>query len=304
MRIVVVGPGAIGCLFGVRLALAGNDVALLDRDAGRAGRLTASGLRLVDEEGEHRVGVAVDTRAARLGPAEMVLVCVKAYDTDRAILAAMRLVRRKTTVVSLQNGLTNAVRIAAQTGGVRLVCAVTAQGARLTAEGAVEDTGRGPTRCGPFVPGRMARPEQVADMLAQAGMAAEAIDDAPGLIWSKLVVNAAVNPVTALHGVPNGGLLEKPDLLAAAGRAAEEAAQVARAKGVRLHFDDARAEVASVCRRTAANASSMLQDIRRGRRTEIDAINGAVVREAETCNLNTPVNADLVRRVKALEAGR
>ena len=132
-------------------------------------------------------------------------------------------------------------------------------------------------------------------------MEAVIADDWRSVVWDKLVVNAAINALTAVHGVENGALLRDPALRAAMRQAALEAATVAVAKSTRQKANDIVAEVERVCDLTGSNISSMLQDVRAGRRTEVDAINGLVVREAERLGSDVPINRDLWQQVKAME---
>ena len=158
------------------------------------------------------------------------------------------------------------------------------------------------TQVAPVTPAGTEPAARFAALLVQAGMEARTAGDAQSVLWGKLIVNAAINPVSALWDVPNGTVMTRPELRQVAAAAAREAESVARAKGIALLFPDAAAEVADVSMRTRDNISSMLQDIRGGKRTEIDAINGAVLREGAALGMALPVNEMLVRRVRELEA--
>lgn len=304
MRAVIVGPGAIGCLFAARLAEAGCAVVLFDRRPERAARLSCAGIRLHDAAGTRTVRVDADVNPRRFAEADLVLVCVKAFDTGAVADLLASVPHLAATVVSLQNGLDNLACLSTRIDPERLVCASTGQGATLLAEGWVRDAGRGISRCAPAVPGDMREAQRTADGFNAAGLEAVAVPDAAELIWSKLAINAGINPVTALHGVRNGALLERRDLLEIAVASAREVQATASAAGVRLSDDDAARAIVSTAENTRDNLSSMLQDLRRGRRTEVDAINGAVVREAAAHGVAAPVNAMLLERVRALEAGR
>ena len=305
-RIVVVGPGAIGCLFAASLARAGLDVLLLDKDPARAALIAGRGVTVEATPVAWHAAVPATASHAGIAPADILCVCVKAYDTAEAVRHALPLIGPRTVVVSLQNGLDNATVIASSVRAERVLCAVTAHGATRLEPGRVRHAGSGTTLVGAWRPGDEphALAARFAGILTKAGLAAEATRHTAGLLWSKLAINAAINPVTALWDVPNGALLERPELMELAVQAAGEAERVARAAGITLLFRDAAAEVRGVCRDTAENLSSMLQDVRRGRRTEIDAINGAVVREARTLGVPAPVNEMLVRRVTSSEHGR
>ena len=231
-------------------------------------------------------------RAVRLGtplpPAELVLVLVKAWQTARVATEVPALTARGGHVLTLQNGLGNVEKL-----GARALLGVTSQGATLTGPGRVRPCGDGPTH--------IAGPDSLAAVFRSAGLDARAVDPARGasLAWGKLAVNAGINALGAILRVPNGQLLARPEALTLLECAANEVAEVARAKGITLPFPDAAAEARRVAAATAANLSSMLQDVRRGAPTEIDAINGAVVREGARFLVPTPANETLLRLVTA-----
>ncbi|MDI6774158.1 MAG: 2-dehydropantoate 2-reductase [Verrucomicrobiota bacterium] len=301
MRIVVVGPGAIGCLLSALLAESGEDVILLDKRSARARLISHNGIRLDEGARSRRVSVRAVSDAARIKRADHVFLCVKSYDTAAAVRHARLLVGPDTTLCSFQNGLGNAEIITRAVRPGCAVCASTAHGATTIAPGHVVHAGAGVTMLAPCRGTAASRAEELAALLRRAGLHVRLTGDARSLIWSKLIINAAINPVTAIAGVANGAVLQRPDLRSLSARAAIEAERVARARGVTLLFRDAVAEVEAVCRRTRDNLSSMLQDILRGKRTEIDAINGAIVAEARQSGIPAPVNIRLVESVKTKE---
>lgn len=303
MKIAFVGPGAIGCLFAAHCAEAGLEAVLVDRHPERARRIARAGVLLSAGGRTRRVRVPAVADPAAVGVCEFVCFCVKAYDTAEAARAAAPLVGPATVAVSLQNGLGNREAIAAALPGTPVLCAVTAQGATLTRPGEVRHAGWGPTSvaaadAGPAAERRAAR---FADLLRAAGLEAAVEPEVEPMLWSKLILNAAVNPVTALAGVPNGTLLEREELRAPALAAAREGQAVARARPVRLLYEDAAAEALRLCALTRENESSMLQDLRQGRRTEIEAITGVIVNEGRRLGLDVPTHEDLLRRVRAQE---
>ena len=303
MKTVVIGPGAIGCLFAASLAEAGVEVWLLDKDPERAREITGKGLR-VDEPGgkSRRVHVPASATPKDVGIADLVCVCVKSYDTRVVRGLLPELLGPDSAVVSLQNGLGNVEELALSVPGDRVVCGATAHGATRLGPGHVLHAGAGVTNLAPIQPGGQDVAQRVASVLSAAGLDARLVDDAQGLLWSKLLINAAINPVTAVWDVRNGAIPGRAELLKVALGASEEGRKVAAAKGVRLLYPDVVAAVTDACWRTRDNMSSMLQDVRRGRRTEIDYINGAIVGEAATLGIDTPVNEMLVQRVRALTA--
>src|SRR5271169_1280556 len=288
MRVHVVGTGALACFFGARLARVA-EVTLLGTWAEGIAAIASRGIVV-----ETSCGVeAFAAKAVRLGSplyaADLVLVLVKSWQTDRVAREIPALAARDGHVLTLQNGLGNAEKL-----GGRAILGVTEQGATLIAPGRVRPSGDGPTH--------IAGPESLAAVFRSAGLDARAVDPALGasLAWGKLAANAGINALSAILKVPNGRLLDRPEALALLEGAATEVAEVARAKGIALPFPDAAAEARRVARATASNLSSMLQDVLRGAPTEIDAINGAVVREGARFGVPTPANETLLR----LLAGR
>jgi 2-dehydropantoate 2-reductase len=302
MKIAIVGPGAIGCLFAAHLAEAGNDVALFDRRPDRAALISRRGIRITARGRTRTVAVPATTEPARIRPCDVVCFCVKAFDTAAAARAAIPLFGPHTIAVSLQNGLGNAESLATALPRQAILCAVTANGSTTTAPGEIVHAGWGPTNVAAFEPGRAGDAAAFAGALRAAGLDANALDDAGGMLWSKLIVNAAINPVSALWGVPNGELLVRPELRALLASAAREAQTVAVALHLRLLYPDAAEEAARVCALTRANRSSMLQDLARGAPTEIDAISGPIVAEGHRLGLGVQTNETLLHSVR--ERGR
>ena len=298
MRIVIVGPGAIGCYLAATLHGRAGRLLLLDHRQDHAAALGESGIVLTTPRGTERARVAV-TASPSPGQADVVVLCVKAYDTRTAMRHAAPLLQPRTLVVSLQNGLGNVECIADVAPEVRLAVATTTAGATLEAPGRVLLSNRGRFRLAPVETGGLRPVNDLAALLEAAGLRVAVSGDLEALLWSKLVINAAINAVTAMAGVPNGALSARPDLMETAVAAAREAEAVARGRGIRLDYPSAEAELRRVCRETAGNISSMLQDVRNGKPTEIDAINGAVVREAERLGIDTPVNRRLLEALPA-----
>jgi 2-dehydropantoate 2-reductase len=213
---------------------------------------------------------------------DAIVVAVKTYDTVAALLPLRGRIPVQTPIVSLQNGAAAVGQIEAALGErPAIVLAPTTEAATLIEAGVARRTAHGRTRLG-WAPkhefGDVAR--ALATAFTAAGLEASFVRNVDAYVWEKLVISAAINPVTAIARVPNGALLERVDLWLRAQRAASEATAVAVALGVKLPFDDSARAVADVLRATAENRSSMLQDIERGRPTEIDEITGAIVRYA------------------------
>ncbi|MBI3764848.1 MAG: 2-dehydropantoate 2-reductase [Chloroflexi bacterium] len=320
MRITIIGSGAMACLFGARLA-PHAEVTLLGTWREGIAAIADSGIRIGPhplrpspvrngderqrgshavpdiEEGLATVHVRATTDPREAARADLALVLVKSWQTERAARQAAEVLAPDGIALTLQNGLGNLEKIAAAVGAERALLGVTTMGATLLGPGLVREGGRGPTHIveHPLLSGFVR-------LLRSAGFEALQLptSDLQPLLWGKVVINCGINALTAILRVPNGELPERPDARGLMERAACEAAEVARAKGIALPYPDPAARVREVARATAANRSSMFQDILRGAPTEIDAINGAVVREWEQLGVATPVNEVLWRLVQAL----
>jgi len=301
-KILIVGTGAMASLFAARLAGVAEVTLLGTWEAG-LDALEARGVRLV-ETGEREESFAV--RVARspeacLG-AKMAIVLVKAWQTHRAADQLAECLHPQGIALTLQNGLGNREILEDTLGAERVGFGVTTTGATILEPGRVRSGGEGMIH---FRPHPSMTP--LVEVLTKAGFVMDPVEDVQGLLWGKLVINSAINPLTALLEVPNGALLASSSIVDVMVSAAEETAAVAAALGVKLPFADPGAQVTDVARSTGENSSSMLQDIRRGAPTEIEAISGAVVREGERADIPTPINWTLCRLVQGkiiLKQGR
>jgi 2-dehydropantoate 2-reductase len=285
MNITILGTGALACLFGARLR-AVAEVTLVGTWPEGLAALRAEGIRV---EGQPAVLVGVAALGEAAPPADLVLVLVKAWQTAGVAPHLARYLSPDGIAVTLQNGLGNLEQL-----GPRARLGVTTAGATLLGPGWVRPGGDGETH--------LAAPEWVAGLFCEAGFAAHSVPPAKldGLLWGKLAVNCAINPLTALLRVTNGELLFRPEAVTLMAAAANECAAVAQAKGIALPYADAAAQARLVAERTAPNRSSMFQDILRGAPTEVDAINGAVAQAGAALRVPTPVNDTLWRLIRAL----
>lgn len=299
-KIIIVGPGAMGCLFAGLLASPEREIWLLGKDPERALALERRGIVIERAGGKvtHQVKATADP--VRAGVADLIIICVKAYDTRAAAQTLGPAMGPDTNVLSLQNGLGNVEVLTDLFGPERTLGGTTAQGANLVAPGHVRHAGVGETVIGQ-PQGGVERAQRVAVLFRAGGIEARATADLPGLIWSKLVINAALNPLTAILGVKNGVLAETPAARAIIGQAVNEAVSVCQAKGITLLFPDPVEKALAVARATAENISSMFADVRARKKTEIVQINGAVARAAQELGIDAPVNATLAGMVSALE---
>lgn len=261
------------------------------------------GVRVVDPDGRRwtaRLSATDDPKA--VPPADVALVLVKSHQTARAAAWAARVLAAAGAAVTLQNGLDNAPKLAAVLGAGRVTAGVTYNGATLLGPGEVRHAVALPTHLG-RTEATAALVHDLAGLLAASGLPASVTDEIDGLLWTKAVANAAINPLTALWRTPNGEVTATAVRRELLGMLARESAEVARALGIELALDDPCAYVESVAAATSANRSSMLQDVARGRPTEIDSINGVIVREGARLGVRTPANEVVWRLVRGIAAG-
>jgi 2-dehydropantoate 2-reductase len=301
MRVAVVGAGGVGSLFGGRLAAAGHEVWLVHRRPEVVEALRRDGLCLEGPESSERIAVHATTDTREVGQVDLVLILTKSTDTAAAAQSARSLVDARTLVVTLQNGLGNLEQIAAVVGAERTLLGMTYVGAALLGPGRARLTAPGMTFVGEPGGQRTERVDRLARTFSTAGLPTEATDRLWEMVWGKLVINAALNATCALTGASGESALRSPAAYELLGLVAEETAAVAGALGIALPYADAAARVRQHCRDVGPSKPSMLQDMERGRPTEIDAINGAVVREGQRVGVPTPFNQALLLLVKARE---
>lgn len=301
MRITVVGPGAVGLLWAGRLHQAGADVRILDHSPRRAAALDRDGFILEDGSGETLIMVPVSADPATLAETDLALVCVKAYDTKSAARVLGENLSPGGRALTLQNGAGALETLCEALGPERVLGGITSEGSTLLAPDRVRHAGKGLTHLGPAQGPVDDFTRRAADILNQAGFQASPAQGAANLIWTKLLINVGINALTALLNAPNGRLLELARARDTMARAVAEAEAVGRALGVEFLHQDMLAAVEDVARRTANNISSMLQDVRAQKRTEVEFINGAVCREGRKQGLPTPVNQTLTDLVLSLQ---
>ncbi|WP_255169315.1 ketopantoate reductase family protein [Natrononativus amylolyticus] len=296
MEIAVFGAGSLGSLLGGLLARE-HDVTLVARE--EHARTTRECGLAIDGDLEETADVTATTDGTGL-EADLAVVTVKSFDTADAARALAT--GSVDAVCSLQNGMGNEETLARHLEAPVLAGTAT-YGAVLAEPGRVTCTGRGEVVLGPREGGVSPVADRVGAAFSEAGLETTVSRSMPRKLWEKLAVNAGINPVTALARVDNGAVLESParELSRAATR---EAARTARAHDVRLSNREALAALESVASATAANTSSMLQDVLAGRRTEVDAISGYVVDRARARGLEAPTNRTLAALVRSWERER
>ncbi len=290
----IMGAGALGTLLASCLTRAGFRVRILIRSVGHAEAL------------RQEAPLATPTYdPASLVPAAFVILCVKSYQTDEAARRlAPALLALPTPVVSLQNGWGNLDLLELALPGIPLIAGTTTLGAYWDEAGRFQTSTGGVTVFAAWTAGAGKAAARAAQLFTEARLHAEVATNAREVLWRKLVLNVAVNPLTAIHGVLNGALREAPSLHALACAAAREAVAVGVARGFLASSYDPEPSIDALIHDTAGNRSSMAEDVARRRRPESDAILGAVRREGATAGVATPHAAMLSERLAAREAER
>lgn len=281
-------------------------VTLYGRPSEHIAAIQRDGVILTERDGSaHSVPVTATSDPAGVEGSDLVLVLVKSWATGDSVKPLKSHLTRDAVVLTLQNGLGNAaqLRSALLHDGVRphVWLGVTTQAALRTAPGKVSHTGEGITVIGRKSSEVNTRLQQVAATLTAAGIETHAVDDIHRWVWRKLAINAAINPVTALSGVPNRAIRENADLQRACRLLAGEAVAVAAARGLALDEQQLMNAINDVAEATGDNRSSMLVDLENGMRTEIDAINGAIVKEAQRRGIDVPANQLVLSLIRARE---
>jgi len=289
----VVGAGALGTLLIARLSAAGFGVCAVSRSTGRRAALA-----------REFPAAALGGDGAVLAGAGLVFLCVKSYDTEAAGRTLAEADLKSAAICSLQNGWGHMDFLAARLPRTPLLAGATSLGAYLDEKGVLHASTEGCTTVAPWRSEDFPSAERAVSLLSRAGLHARTSPDARATLWRKLVLNSAVNPVAALAQRPNGALLDSPPLFRLAEEAAREAARVGSRLGwMEAGFDPA-AALRAILAETRENRSSMTEDLAHGRRTEVDEINGAVVRLARGAGEPAPLQEALLTLVRAAEGRR
>ncbi len=300
MKIAVVGPGAIGTLFAAHLKLGGFDPILIDHVAERARRISSRPLLVWSQNNSLEATVECTSEVSVAKDADYVIVAVKAYNTAE-VAKALASHATSSQVVSLQNGLGNLEILERYFESNQILAASTGEASTLVGPGEVFHAASGITKIAPLAPEGRRPSIELVKVFQKAGIGSVFSDNAQGVIWEKLVVNSSINPITAITRMRNGEIVRNAGLKALASQVALETYEVALKEGIALGFQDPGAVVLAAASTTFDNKSSMLQDIERGRRTEVDFINGAIYRLAASSGVPAPLNGTLYAIVKSIE---
>ena len=305
-KVVVVGAGAMGSLFGGLLAQGGLDVTLVDVWQEHVDAINREGLRIVGHGGERSVRLAATADPQSVRQADVVLFQCKAFANEAAARSVRHLFEASTVAISFQNGLGNEETLGRILGEAHVLAGLTAQGAIMVSAGVVRNFGDLPTYIGELGGGPSERALAIAEAFTRHGLPTFASDDIKKLKWQKLLGNASLGAVSAATDMTSAEMVAIPELRAVILRALDETAAVARACGVALTEDDKHAIFDKLTRTdvggTGASKSSMAADIALRRRTEIDTIHGAVARLGRERGVPTPTLDTMIAIVKALES--
>jgi 2-dehydropantoate 2-reductase len=301
MKIAVVGAGAMGAIFGARFAQGGHETVLVDVAQPLVDTYNRDGVRIVQGQDETTTQVPAMTNPAAHGPVDVVVFFTKCYHTASAAQLAEPLVGPDTVVASLQNGWGNGDVLAERFPSEQLVVGVTYNSGTVLEPGRVSHPAAGPTTIGPFAGASGALVQRLAQAISDGGLEAEIADPIRPEIWKKLILNASTLPTAALTGMFAGALTAHLEMHELVSETTREAAAVARALGYDIDAEERVEYVHGVLERAGPTRASMLQDFDAGRRTEIDVINGAVVRAAGEHGVPVPLNRAFVALVKGWE---
>lgn len=299
MKIAIIGAGALGCLFGGRLAASGQEVYLLHHRQSYVEQLNENGILIEGDGGDSsRVQVTATTDAAEVGPADLVFLFVKSHQTVAALEEHSSCIGPDTNLLSLQNGLQHYDRLIDFSGPERAFAGVTYQGSVVESPGHIRVTSTGSSTFGGT---NTEAARGIEKLLEDAGFPVERVDDPRPHIWAKQLVSLPIKPLAALTQLSNGKLVATPEIRELMEEIVQEAMLVAESKGIEIPLKDPMTEVVSTCERSQSHHSSMLQDIWAERKTEIDDVNGAIVDLAEEEGVDVPANELVTQLVRGRE---
>lgn len=305
IRVAVMGAGAVGCYYGGMLARAGHDVMLIGRPF-HVEAITRSGLRFEAAQFDERIRLRASTDAAAVRGAQLVLFCVKSTDTEQAADQIAPFLDPDSIVLNLQNGVDNTERIQARVAQP-VVPAVVYVATEMAGAGYLRHHGRGDLVIGalqaPAPPQLVATLERVRQWFVQAGVPVVVSDNVAGELWAKLLVNCTYNAISAIAQLPYGRMIGGVGVREVMRDLVKETLAVAAACGVRMPPDQL-ARAYRIAEAMPGQYSSTAQDLQRGRPTEIDHLNGYVVRQGDARGVSVPANRVLYALVKLIESKR
>jgi 2-dehydropantoate 2-reductase len=301
MRICIIGAGAMGGLYGGRLVLAGQEVCFVDKRDATVAAFNGDGLHYDGVDGEHWIKAPAATSAAGFAPADIAFIHTDTNNTRAAAEHAQTVLADDGWAVTFQNGVGNVETLAEVLGAERVVGGISYHSAASPEPGHSTHTNANKTWIGELAGGGSARVEQLRELLAEAGFDVHIADSIVSVIWTKFMLNCAVNPICAITGFRSGEIGTNPAAMEMQELVLDEVLAVIEAKGIPLTDPDPKGSIKKILGRIY-NKPSMLQHMEAGLPTEIDSLNGAVVREGAALGIPTPYNHALTLLIKARTA--
>lgn len=297
MNIVILGAGSIGSLFGALLSLKNNVILI-----GRKNHINAIKEKGLTIKGKTQMNVNISAKdnikKINLYP-DLLILTVKSYDTKSAIIKAKSIIAENTVVLSLQNGLDNYEIIKKFIPSKQIIMGITTHGAFFSEPGIINHTGKGKTIIGESNGLKIVRIKKIVNIFNEANIDTAASNNIFNKIWLKAIINSSINPLTTIFKCKNGYLLKNPILEKILERVCIESTLVANSHGVNITHQNALNQTKEVIRKTSENYSSMLQSLKKGKRTEIDSINGKLVEIGKIHKIDVSINSAIVNIIKS-----
>ena len=303
-RIVIMGAGSLGSLYGGILTEGGQDVILIRRSREYVEAIREGGLRISGVRGDRIIKAKVAADPERVGQADLILFTAKSFHTERAAKDCLSMVGQQTTLLSLQNGVDHIEKIANIVGREKVLGGSSTHNAVYVEPGHVRHTMDGLTTIGELDGSVTERVTRISKRLNDAGIKTAVSDNILGVLWTKLLICVSAITLNGVLDLPGAIMIEIPELRDVIMKAAQEVVDVAKAQGIRLVVDDPMSWLVNIERNHKAGKSSMRQDLEKGARTEIEAFSGFIVREGRRLGVPTPYNGALVGIIKGLERKR
>jgi len=296
MNIVVMGAGAIGSLFGA-LLFKKNNVTLIGRTP-HVKAIRKTGL-IIENETKLKINAEDSADKINIYP-DLLILTVKSFDTSKAMHQVIQIIDDHTIILSLQNGLDNIDKIESVVDGKQIIVGVTNQGAFFSRPGSVRHTGKGKTYIGELNGKKTNRIKHIADLFNEVGITTIVSEDIIKEIWCKGIINSSINPLTTIFQCKNGYLLKNPILEKIVESVCSESTNIAKVNGIDISYNLTIQKTKEVINNTSENYSSMVQSFRKGKKTEIDSINGKFVNIGKVFSIDTSMNELLVHLVKTM----
>ena len=303
MKIAIIGAGSVGTLFGSILFQSGRNVTLVEKKPEIIEAIRRSGLKISRGTDEKTIPIPITGNIEEVANPDLILFCVKSYDNVTAAYDCLKIVAPHTLVLTLQNGIGNYEDISKIVGEERTIVGTTTFGSTQYAPGCTKSSATGDISIGEYSGGISDRVQKLAKDLTDGGFTIHTVENVNSLIWTKLVVNVAINAIAALCRITNGQTYELEPARIVQKEAVDEAVAVAKALKIQVDYDALYRHAIDVTVSTSVNKASMRQDVEACNPTEILAINGAIVREGTKLGIPTPVNNVLTNLVRAAELG-